>query len=275
MITRRNLIAFASCLYPCRALAASELRLPLRSRLEAFKGSGVWREVTFEEVFPARKTAIVICDMWDKHWCAGATSRVNALAVKMAPVVNTARATGITIIHAPSETMDFYKDAPQRKRIQDLPLVTPAKTLDITSPPLPIDDASGGCDTHDKQYKAWTRQHAAIPIGPEDYISDNGPEIYSALHHHGISHLLVMGVHTNMCVLNRTFAIKQMTRWGERCALVRDLTDAMYDPGDRPFVPHAEGTELVIEHIEKYWCPTLLSADLLRNTQSGDRKQVS
>jgi hypothetical protein len=41
----------------------------------------------------------------------------------------------------------------------------------------------------------------------------------------------------------------------------------MYDPGDRPFVPHAEGTELVIEHIEKYWCPTLLSTDLLRGAR--------
>jgi hypothetical protein len=147
--------------------------------------------------------------------------------------------------------------------------VAAAKTIEIASPPLPIDDASGGCDTHDKQYKAWTRQHPAIPIGPADYISDNGPEIYSALQHDGISHLLVMGVHTNMCILNRTFAIKQMTRWGQRCALVRDLTDAMYDPADRPFVAHADGTELVIEHIEKYWCPTLLSADLLRTARAA------
>ncbi len=73
-----------------------------------------------------------------------------------------------------------------------------------------------------------------------------------------------MGVHTNMCILNRGFAIKQMTRWGIRTVLVRDLTDAMYDPQDRPFVSHAQGTELVIQHIEKYWCPTAVSTDLLR-----------
>ena len=72
-----------------------------------------------------------------------------------------------------------------------------------------------------------------------------------------------MGVHTNMCVLNRTFAIKQMTKWGVRCVLVRDLTDSMYNPKDRPFVAHDRGTGLVIEHIEKYWAPTVLSADLV------------
>jgi hypothetical protein len=71
-----------------------------------------------------------------------------------------------------------------------------------------------------------------------------------------------MGVHTNMCVLNRSFAIKQMTRWGIRCVLVRDLTDAMYNPKKRPNVTHEEGTELVIGHIEKWWCPTVLSSEL-------------
>ena len=72
-----------------------------------------------------------------------------------------------------------------------------------------------------------------------------------------------MGVHTNMCVLNRSFAIKQMTDWGVPCVLVRDLTDAMYNPADEPHVSHEQGTELVIEHIEKYWAPTVSSQELL------------
>ncbi|HJN14880.1 MAG TPA: hypothetical protein QGH10_05295 [Armatimonadota bacterium] len=72
-----------------------------------------------------------------------------------------------------------------------------------------------------------------------------------------------MGVHTNMCVVGRSFGIKQMVRWGIDVALVRDLTDAMYDPRTWPHVTHDEGTQLVIEWIEKYWCPTVLSQDLL------------
>jgi hypothetical protein len=63
--------------------------------------------------------------------------------------------------------------------------------------------------------------------------------------------------------LNRSFAIKQMSKWGVRCTLVRDLTDSMYNPNDRPFVAHDRGTELVIEHIEKYWAPTVLSSELV------------
>jgi nicotinamidase-related amidase len=201
--------------------------------------------------------------MWDNHWCKGAAGRVDILARKMAPVIDRARAAGIQVIHAPSEVMDFYKEYPQRQAMLQLTRVEPPAPLALADPPLPIDDSTGGCDTPDKFYKAWTREHAAVPIAPSDRISDNGAEIYSFLRERGIRNLLVMGVHTNMCVLNRSFAIKQMSKWGIRCALVRDLTDTMYNPRDRPFVAHDKGTELVVEHIEKYWCPSLTSAQLL------------
>ena len=97
----------------------------------------------------------------------------------------------------------------------------------------------------------------------KDFVSDSGTEVYSILQSKGIGAVIVMGVHTNMCVLNRGFAIKQLTKWGVDCLLVRDLTDAMYNPKQKPFVKHETGTLLVIQHIEQYWCPTIESKDLL------------
>lgn len=240
----------------------SSLRLPLRSRVEAFKGSGEWQAVELHQDFPVRETALLICDMWDRHWCSGATGRVATLVKQMTPIIDRARSSGIQIIHAPSDVMDFYKEMPQRRAMVALTKVAPPAPRILLDPPLPVDSSAGGCDTGEQFFKAWTRQHPAIPIAPEDRISDSGAEIYSFLMQRGIKNLLVMGVHTNMCVLNRTFAIKQMTKWGLRCALVRDLTDAMYDPKASPFVSHEQGTQLVIEHIEKYWCPTVTSSEL-------------
>ena len=49
--------------------------------------------------------------------------------------------------------------------------------------------------------------------------------------------------------------------------LMRDMTDAMYNPAKRPQVSHFRGTELVIEHIEKHWCPTITSADVLTDKE--------
>ena len=136
----------------------------------------------------------------------------------------------------------------------------------LPDPPLPIDDKDGGCDDDNprKPFKAWKKQHDAIEIADGDFVTDQGAEVYNVLEDRGIEHLFVMGVHTNMCVLNRTFAIKKMTRWGVKCVLIRDLTDAMYNPKKSPLDSHDKGTKLVIEHIEKYWCPTVLSSELVK-----------
>jgi hypothetical protein len=50
-------------------------------------------------------------------------------------------------------------------------------------------------------------------------------------------------------------------------ALIRDVTDALYNPAKPPYVSHEEGTRLVVEYIEKFWCPTVLSEELLRRTR--------
>ena len=246
------------------AASAADITVDLRSRVEAFKGTGDWREVELRQSLPLEKTAILICDMWDKHWCGGATQRVNGLVRQMAPFLETARKHGIQIIHAPSETMSFYQDAPQRLRMLAIPKIEPPAPIALPDPPLPIDDKKGGCDTPDQFFKAWSREHPGLRIDPADVVSDSGPEIYSFLRQRDIRTLLVMGVHTNMCVLNRSFAIKRMTALGIRCILVRDLTDAMYNPEDAPHVSHEAGTQLVIQYIEKYWSPSTTSADLLK-----------
>ncbi len=239
--------------------------MTLRSRVNAFKGTDDYQEVDFIESLPADETAFIVCDMWDKHWCKGAVQRVNEMVPQMAKVLKAAQERGILVAHCPSSTLDFYENHPARLRALEASRVDPEVEKDIPSHPLPIDDSDGGCDTGQQvQYRAWSRQHAGLPISEYDIISDNGREVYSVFHEEGIKNVIFMGVHTNMCVLNRSFAIRQMSKWGMRCILVRDLTDTMYDPDDPPHVPHSKGTELVVEHIEKYWAPTVTSEGLLR-----------
>ena len=245
--------------------------LNMRTRAEAFKGLGLFDEATLTKEFPAAETAIIVCDMWDKHWCSGASERCGAIALKMEPVLKAARDRGVQIVHAPSECMTFYADTPQRLRAQLAPKTESSKELAISEPPLPIDDSDGGCDTGEPSYRAWTRQQPALSIGEFDAISDNGDEIRNLFRQLGVKNVIIMGVHTNMCILNRTFAIRSMTRHGYRCVLARDLTDTMYNPARRPFVPHDAGTSLVIEHIEKFWCPSTTSGELLEAFGKKDR----
>jgi nicotinamidase-related amidase len=215
------------------------------------------------------KVALLVCDMWDKHWSKGATERVNMLVPKIDKAVRAARERGITIIHAPSETLDFYENHPARARMEAIPLVGLPVALPIACPPLPIDDSDGGSDTNvngseTPNTQVWRRQHPGVQIDDaRDYISDLGAEILALFKIKGITTMIVVGVHTNMCVLNRSFAIKQMLAWGIDVMLVRDLTDAMYNPAMAPYVNHDEGTRLVVEYIEKFLCPTIGSKDLV------------
>jgi nicotinamidase-related amidase len=267
LLSLTNLDALA--LELSRGADVDPLKLRLRTRVEVFKGSGQWEEANVDAELKPQETAIIICDMWDRHWCAGATRRVGILAEKINPLLVRARSKGIQIIHAPSDTMEYYRDYPQRRRLAEIEKIQPIQGLGLKDPPLPIDDSDGGCDSPgDTPHKAWMREHPAIDIVFEDVISDNGLEIYSLLRQKGIKVVMICGVHTNMCVLGRSFAIRQMVNWGMRCILIRDLTDAMYDPKDRPYVSHLQGTELVIEHIEKYWCPSTTSVDLMATLES-------
>ncbi|HME54953.1 MAG TPA: isochorismatase [Candidatus Lokiarchaeia archaeon] len=232
-------------------------------------GHAQWVNVLASHDLDPAETAVLICDMWDKHWSRGATERVNALAPRINEFVIACRRNGMTIIHAPSETLDVYEIAPARRRAEEIPLIQPPIFTLPAYPPLPIDDSDGGSDTNQDGTEipnnpVWTRQHPVIEIDDDvDYITDIGYEVYSLLTQKGFKHVLIAGVHTNMCVLGRSFAIKQMVGWNIDVMLVRDLTDAMYNPARSPYVNHDEGTRLVIEYIEKFLCPTVKSVDFL------------
>jgi nicotinamidase-related amidase len=189
----------------------------------------------------------------------------------MNAVLNAARSRGVLIIHCPSDTMDFYRDAPQRKLAQAAPKATPKVPLqnwcsldEQREGPLPIDDSDGGCDCDPqcKNFKAWSRQIPAIQIHEDDAITDSA-EAWYLMQQRGIENVIVMGVHINMCVLGRPFSIRQMVNQDMNVVLMRDLTDSMYNSRMKPFVSHFRGTELVVEHIEKHWCPSITSADFL------------
>lgn len=253
------------------------LHLSLRSRQETGNGSNQWEEVHKNERWDPNKTAIIISDMWDRHWCESATARVAEMAPAMNQVLTAARDKGVMIIHAPSGTLDAYQGSPQRTRAVESPYHRGPEGFDLQQwchldteleSALPIDDSDGGCDKPCgngqpcKERSVWSSQISGLEIHDADYITDNGQEVYNIFMENDIQNMIIMGVHTNMCVLGRPFAIRQMANLGINVVLMRDMTDSMYNPEMPPYVSHFRGTELVVEHIEKYWAPSILSSDI-------------
>ncbi len=268
---------------PNRPKVAGTLSLRTRRRDDQTAGSGKSRSLERVLRWEVAQTAIILCDMWDTHTCGLSAQRVAAMAPRMNHVVSAARSLGVMIIHAPSDTMRFYEGTPWRQRMQRAPLASSPTPILARCPRdpaeernFPIDDSAGGCDDPIlKKWEGpypWKRQHPAIDIVGFDGVSDNGQEIYNFCKQEGITNIALAGVHTNICILNRSFGVRQMTRLGFEVVLVRDLTDAMYDPRKRPFVSHARGTELVVEHIETKWCPSIVSDDLTRVIPGTDSR---
>lgn len=257
--------------------AAAPLQLHLRARTAAPGG-----EVKVTErlaTWDPAQTALIICDMWDDHWCRSAARRVAEMAGPLNEVVRQARARGIFIIHAPSSVTKFYDATPQRRRAREaafvkapVPLATAERwgTAWCWTDPrheavLPIDDSDMGCSCAGSKCairEAWTRQIAAIELDPADALTDHGQETWNLLAGRGIRNVILCGVHLNMCVLGRPFAIRQQTYLGMNVALMRDFTDTMYNPERPPGVDHFTGTDLVVAHVERHWCPSFTSKDL-------------
>jgi nicotinamidase-related amidase len=232
------------------------------------RGWNYWHTLEKPVKVKASELLILICDMWDDHWSTAAAVRVAAMAPKMNAVIKAARARGAHIVHAPSDCMDIYAGTPARQRMIDAPRTQPPSLAKHDDPPLPVDSSGGGSDSDSIDRKPqgmpWTRQHKAIVIDQSrDGITTSGVELFNYMQQQGIKLYAIMGVHTNMCILNRTFGIKRMVRWQMPTVLVRDMTDAEYNPARSPYVSHDEGTRLMVEFIEKFWCPTITSEQLL------------
>jgi nicotinamidase-related amidase len=241
----------------------------LKSQKIGFKdGLRHWESLEERVQYPVSETAVIIVDMWDQHWSSGATRRCGILAEKINETVFRAREKGLLIVHAPSDTMNFYADAEARNRflLTEKPDQIPEPVI-IEDYPEPIDVSDGGSDSIDyypPNTGVWKRQTDKIIIDQsKDLIcGDEGEQLFVCLAKRRIKHLIYTGVHTNMCILNRSFGIKAMLRRGIQTILVRDLTDAMYNPEKPPYVSHEDGTKLVVEYIEKFYCPTIDSCQL-------------
>lgn len=264
--------------------ASADITVHKRSRVES---GGAFAVKETSETWQPGQTAIIVCDMWDSHHCLNAVRRCVEVAPRMNEVLKKARDQGVLIVHAPSSCMEPYQNHPGRKLAMTAPKATnlPAdisqwcKVIPSEEKGIyPIDQLQGGEDDDLQEHEVWQSKLAALGRNPKspwkaeislltisdkDAISDSGVEIWNLLESRKIKNVILLGVHTNMCVLGRPFGLRQMAKNGKNVVLMRDMTDTMYDPSKWPYVNHFTGTHLIVEHVEKFVCPTITSVDFL------------
>lgn len=277
------LLLIFSCLFP---LVAS-LNVSLRScttNPDVYPSHWVSQEKRVN--WNVTETALVIVDMWDSHWCDIEVKRALPIAFRINKTATALREMGVQIIHSPSDCADkFYATHPARLAVTrhfgsyaNSPI--PWSMENASMPPIPENfvDPPGplgisveqGCDGI-RTGGSWYRQSEVITIdGNRDFISaepgqwpERSQELLNVLTLTGIRNVLIAGVATNMCIMNRPFGIKALKTMGFNVALIRELTDTMFDPvKDTPYVSHDMATELQIGFIERMWVPTVSVLDL-------------
>ncbi len=226
---------------------------------------------TRDEAIDPRKTAVVVVDPWNFHWCKTATMRVDALIPRLNHSLVACRELGKTDILCPSDVVDNYVGWPQREIVLAMEK-RPEPLLQPIQCPAPPD--GGGCACgHDRcvvNY-GWDGMHPDLRIGPDDLIPDTLQEVWTICQDRQLTHLIYVGVHTQVCLLGKPMGLRNLKSAGMQCILARDLTDAHpgYDP-QQGFTPDAHTAE-VVAHFERYLAPTIMLSDELAKIGKWDQ----
>lgn len=228
---------------------------------------------TKEAVDPAR-VGVVVVDMWNFHWCKTSTQRVGALVPRMAAVLRAAHEMGMTVFWCPSDVADNYAGTIQYQAAMTAPRypVPPLKELNCPGAP-----DGGGCTCGAERCSVnygWDGMDPRLVMNENDLMPNDLETLYSLCVERKLTHLIYMGVHTQVCLLGKSIGLRNMVEAGFSCILARDLTDAhaVYDPRNE-ITPDAF-TQNVVAHFEKYLAPSINLVDELKKAGKWDRELV-
>jgi nicotinamidase-related amidase len=240
------------------ATQAAEIELSLQTRDPA---SG--KIILQAEKVDPKHIGVIAVDVWNFHWCKTATMRVDAIVPRINKALEAARALGMTVMLCPSDVVDNYSGYPQREAVFALPKVAVPVVMEVNCPTVP--DAGGCACGREKCVTnyGWDGMHPDLTLGEADLMPDSQSEVYAVCQKYGLTHLIYVGFHTQVCLLGKPMGLKAMKSAGLHCVLARDMTDAHpgYDP-ERNFTPDLN-TAQVVEHFEKHLAPTISFQDEL------------
>jgi nicotinamidase-related amidase len=219
--------------------------------------------VTERMALNPKKTAIIVIDMWNFHWCMTASERVSAMVPRMNRVLSIARELGMQVVWNPSDVVTAYSGYPQYERAvaiehRHAPQIRKPLSAKFTAP---VGRCMCGQGIHCGVNYGWDGMNPDLTIGDNDLISASTNEIYTLLSERGITDVIYMGVHTNMCVFGKPGAMSSMWSAGFNCLLARDLNDAFtsYDP-DKNYTPDT-GTAEIDENLLRAGVPNINMGD--------------
>ena len=253
-------IAFGAETRPPKALTGERIFEP---RLET-RDPKTDQVIVRSQRLDPRKTAIVIVDPWNYHWCMTWTTQVGTTAARMNKALDGVRQLGMQVIWGPTDVAGMYVGWPQRERalgVQYL-AVPKARTVDFQFT-APQGDCHCGPGITCLVNYGWDGINPDLVIAPQDLIASGTQELYSVCKALDLTSIIYMGGAVNMCLTHKPVGLKFMSEAGLDCCVARDLVEgwSTYDPV-RGFTPD-HGTALEVIDLERAGIPTLHMVDEL------------
>jgi nicotinamidase-related amidase len=180
------------------------------------------------------KTAIIVIDMWNYHWCMTCSERVSAMVPRMNAVLDAVRRAGIQIIWNPSDVVTMYSGYQAYEkgvavRLRKAPEIRKDIEVQFTAG-MGHCLCGPGLSCHINY--GHDAMHPDFIIDENDLFSSSTDEIYTILSDRGVTDVIYMGVATNICVFGKPGALSYLWKAGFNCMLAQDLNDAFthYDP---------------------------------------------
>lgn len=183
---------------------------------------------------PAEQSALVLVDCWAEHFIRSHAEASDAIIRdRLAPVVAAARATGVTVVHAPApHWVESYPQWVAYASEVELGLAEPPPA--DPWPPEAFRRRTGEYAEYarvpEPKVTEWLqdpsryRIHEALGPAPGDFVIKTGDQLHRLLRHRKLLHLFYAGFAANICILFRDYGTRAMAQRGYNIILLRDCT---------------------------------------------------
>ena len=199
---------------------------------------------------PVDQTAPVLVDLWDNHFIESWLERADRITREaVVPVLEQARRTGLTIVHAPSPAVAEQFDQLKQH-------VPPLPGAESDWPPVAFRSRQGAYAS----FRGPRAQPPGIPsidalgmsphidVQDGEHVVATGDQLHDLLRANGVLHLLYAGFATNWCILNRDYGMRAMAQRGYNMILLRDVTMGVEFPDT---LAAETATEMAIREVEQ------------------------
>lgn len=198
-----------------------------------------------------KRDALIIMDMWDKHWCKTMTHEGDILAKKINEFAQIFRARGGVVIHT-----TYFANSPISIGLRD-------KTAKIFAPFSKFRGCKcpGESCKKDTNKQVWSNIHPDIYTDKHDLYITN---ISKLLKIKNIQTYFFVGQHINECILERPIGVLALKYLKKHFYIIKDLTNHSFC-----YTCPEEIKQEFFSCVEQFLCPLLTIEEFLNDASKN------